>query len=259
MDWYVDATDAAAVSELRREIGRYLRRHADEDGDIDAADLIVSELLANVHRHARGDAWAMIEWAGPRPQLTVYDLGPGFDHDRVPPPSDDAIGGRGLYITAQLTDALEVRRRSASGTTVTARLPVQRTRPVDHAPPAHRTSRLPPLPSALPDGFGREVFLLALAVQLAMTTEERHGPDAAEALVAQVGTDIGTQMEAEYRAATGVTGPLSQDELAACLVRSKTPSTAGSTSSTSTTNASCSGTVDARSATSCGRPPRSAA
>lgn len=150
----------------------------------------------------------------------MHDLGPGFDHEHVPPHTD-APGGRGLFIAGQLADDLEVRRRHTAGSSVTARLPVQRAPTVDHAPAAHRTSRLPPLSAAAPAGFGRETFLLALAVQLAMTTEERHGPDAAEALVAQVGTDVGAQMETEFRAATGLAGPLTNAEVAACLVRLK--------------------------------------
>ena len=38
-------------------------------------------------------------------------------------------------------------------------------------------------------------------MQLARTIEDHHGPDAAEAAVAQVGMDVGGQMEQEFRLA----------------------------------------------------------
>ena len=58
---------------------------------------------------------------------------------------------------------------------------------------------LPAIDEAGPDGFGRESFLRALVVQLSRAVEDQHGPDAAEAAVAQVGTDVGAQMETDQR------------------------------------------------------------
>jgi predicted ArsR family transcriptional regulator len=48
-----------------------------------------------------------------------------------------------------------------------------------------------------------------------------HGPDGAEAAVAQVGIDVGGQMEQEYRVATEVVGRLTPQQLAECFVRLK--------------------------------------
>src|SRR6185295_192854 len=70
-------------------------------------------------------------------------------------------------------------------------------------------------------GFGKEAFLRALIVQLARATEAEVGPELVEQLVAQVGADIGGQMEAAYREATGIVGRLSHDQVADCLVRLK--------------------------------------
>ena len=220
MDWYIDAAQASGLSELRREIGEYLRRHAADGSDIEGAELIVSELLANVHRHATGDAWVTIEWTGLTARLAVLDVGPGFDQAIAAPPAGSP-GGRGLFIVSRLATEFAARRRALAGTTVTVDLPVRRAASADHDPPRHRTNRLPLLSAAGPHGFDRETFLLALAVQLAMNADERHGPDAADALVAQVGADIGAQMEAEFRAVNGLDGTLTTDEVASCLLRLK--------------------------------------
>ena len=81
---------------------------------------------------------------------------------------------------------------------------------------------LPRLDEAMEGGgFGREPFLRALVVQMSQAIEERHGPDAAEAVVAQVGTDVGGQMEAEFRLAEEIVGRLSPEELGRCYVRLK--------------------------------------
>ncbi len=89
-------------------------------------------------------------------------------------------------------------------------------------PPSRGSGLLPALDEARPDGgFGKESFLRALVVQLSQAIEHHHGPDAAEAAVAQVGTDVGGQMEAEFRRAEQVVGALSPEDLGRCYVRLK--------------------------------------
>ena len=58
-------------------------------------------------------------------------------------------------------------------------------------------------------------------VQLAQTIELQQGPDASEAAVAQVGADVGAQMEQEFRAAKDVVGRLTPEQVGDCLVRLK--------------------------------------
>lgn len=48
-----------------------------------------------------------------------------------------------------------------------------------------------------------------------------HGPDAAEAAVAQVGIDVGGQMEQEFRLAREIVDRLEPEQLAECFVRLK--------------------------------------
>ena len=79
MDWYLDRREL--VGDLRRELGRYLERHAEpgSDDQIADAELIVSEAVGNAIRHTGGPVWVSLSWATALPVLQVYDIGPGFD------------------------------------------------------------------------------------------------------------------------------------------------------------------------------------
>ena len=81
---------------------------------------------------------------------------------------------------------------------------------------------LPALDEARPEGgFGKESFLRAIVVQLSQAVETNHGPEAAEAAVAQVGTDVGWRMEEEFRLAEQVVGEMTPEQLGRCFVRLK--------------------------------------
>ena len=217
MDWVVDTSGGENLPALRKEVVAYLRRHADDSADIESCELVISELLTNVARHASGPAWVTIDWSARQPTLQVADVGSGFDlHIEMPP--DDSIGGRGLFIVNHLVPKLESFRRAAGGSVVTVTLPVHRSPAVSIDPPRRRTAVLPSIDEADPTGgFGKEPFLRALVAQLAHTVTEQQGPDAAERAVAPVGG----QMELEYRLATGVAGQLTVEQLAHCFVRLK--------------------------------------
>jgi anti-sigma regulatory factor (Ser/Thr protein kinase)/predicted ArsR family transcriptional regulator len=226
VDWYVNGADAAEVSELRREIVGYLARHAAEPDEVSAAELVIGEALSNVVRHAPGPLWVTLDWGTDKPTLSVRDLGAGFSLDDLPEadePSDEVWDlpehGRGLGIIGAIVDRLEVHARTAGGSHVAARLPVRRSEGVTIEPP-HRTGRsLPTLAEMHEQGtFGKESFLRALVVQLANSVHTQHGPAAAEAAVAQVGIDVGGQMETAYRVARRLEGRLNPEEIADCLV-----------------------------------------
>ncbi len=105
---------------------------------------------------------------------------------------------------------------------MTAVLPVKKRLALSHDPPRHTAGSLPLPQESAPDGtFGKESFLRALVVQLARTLEFQHGPDAAEAAVAQVGTDVGGRMEEEFRRADAVVGRLTPQQVGECYVRLK--------------------------------------
>ncbi len=211
----------AAVS-LRAEIGAYLRRHGEPMSDFASAEIAVSELLSNLPRHAPGPAWVSLTWADERPVLEVRDLGPGFALDVSQAPPVDQTGGRGLYIASMLVASLDAAARSAGGTAVRAVLDVRRPPSPSYDPAPSSGTRLPGLDEADDGGgFGKEPFLRALVVQLAQAVESTGGPALAEACVAQVGIDVGAQMEDEYRRAAEVVGRLDPSRLAECFVRLK--------------------------------------
>ncbi len=222
MDWYLPAGDAESASALRRAIGSYLERHAAPDSDLDNAGLAVSELLTNALLHTGGSAWVSLVWGGERPLLSVYDLGDEFEFHSDQLPADPmAPGGRGLFIASHVASDLEVAHRRGAGNVVSATLPVRRPRTDSYDPPATTVGALPSPAEAGEEGFGKESFLRALVVQLAQTVELQHGPQAAEAAVAQVGTDVGGRMEDEYRRAKEVAGRLTPDQMAEAYVRLK--------------------------------------
>ena len=222
MDWYLDGADVTATVALRTEIRDYLQRHADPASDLDSAEVAVSEVLSNLFRHAPGPAWVSLTWATESPLLEVRDLGPGFQPDVSEVPPVDRTGGRGLFIVSAFTKSLETAARQAGGTTVRVVLDVDRPPAESYDPEPSRGPLLPGLDEALPGGgFDRESFLRALVVQLAQAVERTGGPALAEASVAQVAIDVGSQMEAEYRAAADVVERLDPAQLADCFVRLK--------------------------------------
>ena len=222
MDWYLDGTSPESVAGLRHDIGAYLERHADPDADVEGAEMVVSELLGNVVRHAGGPAWVSLTWAGEHPVLEVADLGPGFDLAATATPDVLAESGRGLFIASAIAPELRVAARRHRGSVVTAVLPVpRRTEPVVVPPQRREAGTLPGVEEAGPGGFGKEPFLRALVVQLAAAVEAQQGPDAGAQAVTQVGVDVGGRMEDEYRAARGVVGRMTPEQIAECFVRLK--------------------------------------
>ncbi|HVF03831.1 MAG TPA: ATP-binding protein [Frankiaceae bacterium] len=223
MDWYLDGTNPGAVVDLRHQIAAYLARHADPASDVDGATVVVSELLGNVVRHANGPAWVSLTWAAEHPVLEVSDLGPGFaPAPRPGAPADPmAESGRGLFIASAVAADLQVAVRRNQGAVVTAVLPVRRTVDEVVVPPQRRNETLPLAEEAGPHGFGKEAFLRALVVQLAEAVEMHEGPVAGARAVTQVGVDVGGRMEEDYRAALGVVGRMTPQQIADCLVRLK--------------------------------------
>ncbi|MFC5380980.1 ATP-binding protein [Aquipuribacter nitratireducens] len=248
MDWYLSGGDGRALRELRHEVGAYLARHAAPGAEVADAELVVEELVSNAVKHAGGPVWVSLTWQELSPTIRVLDLGPGFDPallgevrraplDRAP---DTVAGpdwlddldeaerllmgesGRGLFLVATLSESLEASVRDHGGMVVSAVLPVKKRDVLSHDPPRRSVGALPLPEDANPDGsFGKEPFLRALVVQLAHAVDFQHGPDAAEAAVAQVGADVGGRMEEAYRAAQQVVGRLTPEQIADCYVRLK--------------------------------------
>ena len=133
-----------------------------------------------------------------------------------------ADSGRGLLIIQALAPEVSASVRANAGMVVSITLPVPRRTTATFDPPRRPTNVLPAMDEARPEGgFGKESFLRAIVVQLSQALETSHGPDAAEAAVAQVGADIGGQMEEEFRLAEQVVGAMTPEQLGQCFVRLK--------------------------------------
>lgn len=222
MEWFVDPLDQRAASSLRRQIGAYLRRHAENPVQVDEAELAVDELIVNAVSHSYGPVWISLDWSQLEPVLSIYDLGEDFDAKTDLPDDELAESGRGLFLAAHLTRHLKKAHRRGGGNKVTATLNVERGDEVASYSPQQTDESLPSIGEATNDGvFGKETFLRALVVQLSQSIEMLQGPGAAEAAVTQVGTDVGGQMEAAYRKAERIVGAMTPTQIADCLVRLK--------------------------------------
>lgn len=95
--------------------------------DLDAAELIYGELVANVVRYAKGEVEVRLEVTDARlPVLVVRDHGPGLRAPRRTRPGDpSAESGRGLSIVEHLAADVAVRDAAGGGTVVRATLPMR--------------------------------------------------------------------------------------------------------------------------------------
>ena len=124
--------DARETVDSRRAIRRFLAVHADDGSDLDAAELIVGELIANVVRYAPGAVGIHVSWEGEEAILIVADRGPGIPPLRVVP-DPIASSGRGLWLINALARAVEIDAVPGRGTRVVVHLPVHRTLPANAA------------------------------------------------------------------------------------------------------------------------------
>jgi len=116
---------------VRRAIRRFLERSADSDlSDLDAAEVIVGELLANVVRHGAPPFGVCVDWNAERPTLYVSDRGRARKRLLYTAPDHDAERGRGLLLVRALAcgaPAIDARGGTRGGTRVAVTLPVRRT------------------------------------------------------------------------------------------------------------------------------------
>ncbi|BBA96418.1 putative regulatory protein [Actinacidiphila reveromycinica] len=73
----------------------------------DAVLLTVSELVTNAHRHARSAAQLVLTWDHECLHVTVHDDSPHLPEPR--PASEDALGGRGMFLVDALADTWDTR------------------------------------------------------------------------------------------------------------------------------------------------------
>lgn len=123
-----DALDDART--VRLAVRRFLETSADANtSDLDGAELIVGELIANVVRHGAAPFGICVDWHADVPTLFVSDRGRPHKRLLYSAPDHEAEHGRGLLLVRALARgplAIEARGGKRSGTRVAVTLPVRR-------------------------------------------------------------------------------------------------------------------------------------
>jgi anti-sigma regulatory factor (Ser/Thr protein kinase) len=131
--WQFDGSDEHSARRVKRAVLWQLGE-ARSGVDLNAAELVVNELMGNVARHAPGPANLVLEWSNSSAVVSVRDRGAQFElpaQNLVEPFSEN---GRGLYLVK--TVAQEVRVEwTGDGNRVSAVLPL-------NAPPDHPEQRV---------------------------------------------------------------------------------------------------------------------
>lgn len=100
--------EPASASVVRRELRTDLRAHGVPEQLVDAAALVLSELIGNAVRHGlalpSGQLLARWDCTAGGLRIEVVDGGTG-PAGAVPPAADEAEGGRGLALVDRLSDS----------------------------------------------------------------------------------------------------------------------------------------------------------
>jgi anti-sigma regulatory factor (Ser/Thr protein kinase) len=113
---------------VRRDVRGFLETQADAGrSDLDGAELVVGELIANAVRHGAPPYGICIDWHDDPPILCVVDRGPGI-RPVYPAPDPQSERGRGLLLVRALAGEVVVDGPDADrgGTRVVVALPVHR-------------------------------------------------------------------------------------------------------------------------------------
>jgi anti-sigma regulatory factor (Ser/Thr protein kinase) len=123
--WKVE-DEAERVLRQRRAFRECLTSIAEPSSDVDAAELIYGELVANTVRYANGAVEVRLELVDHHPPtLIVRDHGPGLRcHPWTPRRDPYAESGRGLGIVELLARDVAVDQPEGGGTMIRAVLPV---------------------------------------------------------------------------------------------------------------------------------------
>ncbi len=116
------------TTRTRRAIRTFLEAQADRDAsDLDSAELVAGELIANAVRHGAPPFGICIDWDDDPPILCVVDRGPGM-RPVYPAPELFSESGRGLLIVRALAGevVVDVSGEKGSGTRIVVALPVRR-------------------------------------------------------------------------------------------------------------------------------------
>jgi len=117
--WEYAADDAAQALQARPEFLAALRAASVPCAET-AAELVFSELVSNVVKHAPGPIAVKFEVGSDQAFLRVFDRGPGFLLHLSVPTDLFAESGRGLFLANEFCSELKVETSSKAGTCVSA-------------------------------------------------------------------------------------------------------------------------------------------
>ena len=115
---------------VRHLVREFLEAHADDRrSDLDAAEVVVGELVANAVRHGAPPFGICVDWQDDPPVFCIVDRGRGM-RPIYPAPDLNSEGGRGLLLVRALAHHLVISSHDQRpGTRVVASLPVHRRTP----------------------------------------------------------------------------------------------------------------------------------
>jgi anti-sigma regulatory factor (Ser/Thr protein kinase) len=117
--WEYAAEDAALALQARPDFLDALRAASVACTET-AAEIVFSELVSNVVKHAPGPIAVKFEIGTDQAFLRVYDRGPGFLLRLAVPTDLFAENGRGLFLAHEFCSELKVETSSKAGTCVSA-------------------------------------------------------------------------------------------------------------------------------------------
>ncbi len=135
--------DRQAARETYAAVAAALVAAGATEAQLTDADMIFSELVGNVVRHAPGPCEVVLDASGLYPVLSVLDRGLGFTHAPHLPADTLAETGRGLFIVRALAAEFGAFRRPDGGSHARAVIPVTR-------PPKRRETRVARAADAVP-------------------------------------------------------------------------------------------------------------
>jgi len=121
--WAFDVEDSAAAYAIKRDFVAAVTNESDGTADINACEMIFSELVGNVLRYAPGRLSLGLSVDGRGTWLHVMDDGPGFNGPPSLPMDLWSESGRGLFLVAALAEEFRIGRLPVYGTYVKVLLP----------------------------------------------------------------------------------------------------------------------------------------
>ncbi len=114
--WTFSSDDAVSAQGMQRGVAECLEHLGATPEDTMTAQVILSELIGNIVRHAPGSVVVILEATDNRPVVHVLDRGRGFRFRPQLPVDPFAESGRGLFLVDSLASEFTVSRRKGGGT-----------------------------------------------------------------------------------------------------------------------------------------------